>query len=101
MTEWEVGGRFKRERTSVYLWLIHVDIWQKPTQYYEASILQLKLNKLKKIISRFFLPVFSQWPEMTAAVPRVTCINIQRQENEAQINSLLFMSEDTASQNPQ
>jgi len=29
-----VGGRFKREGTYVlYLWLIHVDVWQKPTQY--------------------------------------------------------------------
>ena len=26
----------------VYIWLIHVDVWQKPTQYYKASILQLK-----------------------------------------------------------
>jgi len=25
-------GRFKREGTYVYLWLIHVDVWQKPTQ---------------------------------------------------------------------
>ena len=24
----EVGGRFKRERTCRYLWLIHVDVWQ-------------------------------------------------------------------------
>ena len=30
---WEVGGRFKREGTYIYLWQIHVDIWQKPTQY--------------------------------------------------------------------
>ena len=30
---WEVGGRFKREATCVYLWLIHVDVWQKLTQY--------------------------------------------------------------------
>ena len=22
------GGKFKRERTYVHLWLIHVDIWQ-------------------------------------------------------------------------
>ena len=29
---WEVGRRFKREGTCVYLWLIHVDVWQKPTQ---------------------------------------------------------------------
>ena len=27
----EMGGKFKREGTYVYLWLIHVDIWQKPT----------------------------------------------------------------------
>ena len=26
------------------LWLIHVDVWQKPTQYYKAIILQLKIN---------------------------------------------------------
>ena len=28
---WEVGGRFKKEGTYVYLWLIHVDVWHKPT----------------------------------------------------------------------
>ena len=27
---WGVGGRFKREGTYVYLWLIHI-VWQKPT----------------------------------------------------------------------
>ena len=25
-----VGESFKREGTYVYLWLIHIDIWQKP-----------------------------------------------------------------------
>ena len=44
-----VGGRFNRAGTYIYLWLIHVDVWQKPTQYYKAIILQLKINKLKKI----------------------------------------------------
>ena len=39
---WEVVGRFKREGTYVYLWLIHADVWQKPTLYYKAIILQLK-----------------------------------------------------------
>ena len=29
---WELGGRFKKEGTYIYLWLIHVDVWQKPTQ---------------------------------------------------------------------
>ena len=28
----EVRGRFKRVETYVHLWLIHVDIWEKPTQ---------------------------------------------------------------------
>ena len=26
---WEVGRRLKREETYVYLWQIHVDVWQK------------------------------------------------------------------------
>ena len=28
----EAGGRFKREGTYVYPWLIYVDVWQKTTQ---------------------------------------------------------------------
>ena len=41
---WEVGGRFKRKGTYVYLWLFHVDVWKKQTQYYKAIILQLKIK---------------------------------------------------------
>ena len=37
-------GKFKREEAYVYLWLIHVDIWQK-TKFCKAIILQLKINK--------------------------------------------------------
>ena len=37
----EVGGRFKREGTYVYLCLIHVDVWQKPTQFCKAFIPQI------------------------------------------------------------
>ena len=38
--EWDgVGGRLT-EGTYVYLWLIHVDVWQEPTQYCKAIILQ-------------------------------------------------------------
>ena len=40
---WE--GVIKRKDTYVYLWLIHVDIRQKPTQYCKAIILQLKIFK--------------------------------------------------------
>ena len=42
---YEVGGRFKKEGTYVYLWLIHINVWQGPTQRYKAIILQLKINK--------------------------------------------------------
>ena len=43
---WEVRKGFKREETSVYLWLlIHVDVQQKPTQYWKAIILQFKRSK--------------------------------------------------------
>ena len=44
---WEVGGRLKKERMYVYLWLIHFDVWQKPTQYCKVIILQLKIKKKK------------------------------------------------------
>ena len=43
---WEVGRRFKRKGTHVHLWLIHVDVWQKPTQY--CNVITLQLNKSKK-----------------------------------------------------
>ena len=36
--KWEVGGRLKREKTDVHLWLIHADVWQKSNQYRKAII---------------------------------------------------------------
>ena len=37
------GGRGVQDGgTHVYLWPIHVDVWQKPSQYYKVIILQLK-----------------------------------------------------------
>ena len=41
---WDMGGSFKSEGAYVYLWLIHVDAWQKPEQYCKA-IIQLKKKK--------------------------------------------------------
>ena len=38
----------------MYLWLIHVDVWQKATQHCKAIILQLKTNKLKKLLYIYF-----------------------------------------------
>ena len=45
---WVVGGKLKREGTYLCLWLIHVDVWQKPTQYCRAIILQLIFLFLKR-----------------------------------------------------
>ena len=43
------GGREVHEGgASVCLWLIHIDVWQKPTQYCKTIILKLKMNSLKK-----------------------------------------------------
>ena len=43
-----MGESLKRDGTYVYQWLVHVDIWQKPTQDRKAIILELKINKLIK-----------------------------------------------------
>ena len=51
---WEVERRFTREGENVYLWLIHVDMWQKATLYGKAIILQIKINKK-----------FKNWHEVT------------------------------------
>ena len=65
---WEVGRRLKRKEINVYLGLIHVDIWQKLTQYCKAIILQLKINlkkKLKKIVKKIVSPI-----KIAISIPR-------------------------------
>ena len=42
----EMGGGFKREGIYVYLWLIHVGVWQETTKFCKAIILQLQINKI-------------------------------------------------------
>ena len=37
----EVGGGF-RMGGHIYMWLIHVEVWQKPPQYCKVISLQLK-----------------------------------------------------------
>ena len=44
----EMGGSFKRKGIYVYLWLIHVEVWQKTAKFCKAIILQQKINKFKK-----------------------------------------------------
>ena len=41
----EVGEWFKKEGSYLHVCLIHVDVWQKPTQYCKTIILQLKRYK--------------------------------------------------------
>ena len=81
LAEWNgVGGRFRREGTYVYLWLIHVDVWQKPTQHCKIIVLQLKINKffiflvyqiiinfilreyLSSVLSKLFFKANAQYP---------------------------------------
>ena len=38
--EREMGGRFKRKRIYVYLWLIHVEVSQKTAKFCREIILQ-------------------------------------------------------------
>ena len=41
----EEGGRGVQDgKTHVHPWLIHVSVWQKPSQYCQEIILQLKIN---------------------------------------------------------
>ena len=44
LEEWDEEGderKFQEEGIYVYLWLIHVEVWQK-TKFYKAIIFQLK-----------------------------------------------------------
>ena len=41
---WGAGGRFKTEGTHVRLWLIHVDVWQKPTQVITIQLTHLSIH---------------------------------------------------------
>ena len=49
MTTWrdgvgrEVGGGLRRAGTYVCLWPVHVDVWQKPSQYYNYPPIKIKI----------------------------------------------------------
>ena len=43
--------------SDLYLWLIHVDVWQRPTQCCKAIILQLKTEK-GYLLSHKLVPLF-------------------------------------------
>ena len=45
----EMGGRFKRDGIYVYLWLIHVEVWQKTTKFCKAIFFQWIMNTFFKV----------------------------------------------------
>lgn len=46
---WEVGGRLRRKGIYIHLWLIHADVWQKPTQCCNYPSIKNKFKKKKKL----------------------------------------------------
>jgi len=72
----EMGGRFGREGIYVYLWLIHVDVWQKTTKFCKAIILQLKnLKIIVNVIGRMKKKVTldtSLWLKLCTSTAGVT-----------------------------
>ena len=54
----KVGGRF-RSGGRVCLWLIHTDVWQRPTHHCKAVILQLQINKSLKTTSSTTVDLWS------------------------------------------
>ena len=47
LEEWdgEGDGREVQKGIYIYLWLIHVEVWQKTAKFFKAIILQLKKKK--------------------------------------------------------
>ena len=52
---YKVEGRFKREGTYVHLWLTHVDVEQKASQYCKAITCQLKMNTFFKVLKKHYV----------------------------------------------
>ena len=61
-----VGGRFKKEGTCVYFWLIHVTVCQKPIQHYKAIIIQLKILEKCFLVEQMLIPKMQKLLEITS-----------------------------------
>ena len=63
---WETVGA-QKGGTAVYLWLIHVDVWRRPTRCCKAIILQLKKKKgyllSHMLVLLFGFPSLCSFPE--------------------------------------
>ena len=88
---WEVEGRSKGERTYTYLWLNHVDVWQKPTQHCKAIILQLNKKFLKRQLCWFAVfngHVIHQADKFLKRHTRVQCWRKRKKSLKAEMESL-------------
>ena len=66
----EVGrgeGRFKREGTHACLWLIHVDVWQNPSQYYNYPPIKINLKNIFLYFKEIIL-IITQSNDLEGAV---------------------------------
>ena len=43
-----MGGAFSREGTPVYLWPVHANVWQKPSQYCNNSPIEINFKNKSK-----------------------------------------------------
>ena len=70
----DMGGRFKRERTYIYiyLWLIRVDIWQKPNNS-AKQLFNLKINTLKKNVPEHSVLLNKDFPEEKLSDQSLKC----------------------------
>ena len=57
---------FKKEGKYLFIWLVHADVWQKPTQHCKAIILQLKI-KIKNKDNAY--KIFSSVPDPEEGTP--------------------------------
>ena len=61
----EVGGGFRMQGTCVILMPIHVNVWQKKSQYCKVIILQLKqINFKRRFVHRITDNTAMQSPEI-------------------------------------
>ena len=75
---WEVAERFKRKGAYVCFWLIHVDVWQKPTQFYKANILQLKEKKTNPKQSNSSVIQWAQEKELgKSGLEQTACVRFE------------------------
>ena len=70
------AGRGIQERgTYVYLWLIHVNVWQRPTQNYKSIILQLKKEK-EKLLEKIFSTTYLESLPVCQAFQHITLMSL-------------------------